>query len=126
MKCFTLIESLSKSETAIIIDFEWSVLVRAEVSFKRNEGSFIKCWNLTGDLVGVDSESPNGLKMPAGGRLVFGWSSTMVASTTLVPRTLKRDELNDDSVTSKGRVESSLELVVVVVYDVSVLLKTYD
>ena len=50
----------------------------------------------------------------------------MVASTTLVPRTLKRDELNDESVTSKGRVESSLELVVVVVYDVSVLLKTYD
>ena len=119
-----MIESLSKSETAIIIDFDWSVLVSAEVSFKRNEGSFIKCWNLTGDLVGVDSESPNGLKMPAGGRLVLvGWSSTIVASTTLVPRTLKRDELNDESVTSKGRVESSLELVVVVVYDVSLLLK---
>ena len=108
----TLIESRNKSETAIIMLWPvwWSVWldwVNAEVSFRRKLGSLIKCWNLTGDLVGVESESPNGLKIPAGiGRFVV--CDTLEAESSIIvvsiewfdPRTLNRDEFKLDRVTS--------------------------
>ena len=68
----------------------------------------------------MESESPNGLKIPVG-RLLVG-SSTMVASVVEAPRTLNREELRLERVTSKGRVVSSFELGPEL-YEMSVVLK---
>ena len=120
-KKLTLIDSLSKSETAIITAPLFSCCVSAEVSLRRKLGSLIRCWNFTGDLVGVESESPKGLKIPVG-RFFSAGSSTMVASVVDAPRTLNREELRLDNVTSNGRVVSSLELGPEL-YEISVVLK---
>ena len=89
---------------------------------RRKLGSLIRCWNFTGDLVGVESESPKGLKIPVG-RFFSAGSSTMVASVVDAPRTLNREELRLDNVTSNGRVVSSLELGPEL-YEISVVLKS--